>query len=65
MKQMEVAAVIADAQSMVRIVCKVAESFSAQTKATTTTAMDKMEERVQQVAAYSDAQTSRAAATLK
>ena len=63
--RMEVVVVAADAQSAVGMVRKVAAPFSAETEATTATAIGKMEERVQQVAAYSDAQTSRAAAMLK
>ena len=63
--QMEAAAVAADAQSAVRMVRKVAASFSIQTEVTTATVIGKMKKRIQQVAAYSDAQMSRTAATLK
>ena len=62
---MEVAPVAANAQSTVGTVRKVVASCSARTKVTTATTIGKMEEHVQQVAAYLDAQASCAAAILK
>ena len=54
-----------NAQSAIGTVQTIATSLSAHTGAVAAKAMSKMEARMQQVASYSDAQTSQATATLR
>ena len=60
----EVATVAANAQSAIGTVQTIATSLFAHTDAATAKAMSEMEARMQQVASYSDAQTSQATDTL-
>ena len=61
----EAATAVADAQSAMGMVQTLTMSLSAHTEAATAKPMGEMEKRVQQVASYSDAQTSQAIATLR
>ena len=65
MARAEATSAAADAQSAIGTVRQLAASLSAQTEATKATTASEIEERVHQVASYSDAQTTRATTQMK